>query len=258
LQHVQRQTVRFLKQLLKRVFGKEQPTFIFDLGQEDQQTLFCQDTCRGVCDDFDKGVSASSDGSTEKCSAGTAAPSAADIAAAANKTAAVLRSALERAGRHIRGATPALLLDEPTTIFGDLLSSGEGAWPSLADFHFGGGEQMQLDKKLDKKLLPLSGNGLSTEVPMGERLGRDMQAFPQNGHTLEVASNGHGELSPLAGSAGTSLELWPISQTNLLKSLPSAARWVEGSPPFFSRLLSRASSRLGGTVLLNSAKMLMR
>merc|ERR1712008_275252 len=134
LQHVRRKTIRFLKKLLKRVLGKQQHTFIFDLGQGDEEALFCQDTCRGICDDFDKGVSASPDASTEKCSAGTATPAAADISAAAKKTAEVLRGALERAGRHIRGATPALLLDEPTASLGDLLSSGSGAWPSLVDF----------------------------------------------------------------------------------------------------------------------------
>jgi len=257
LQRVRRQTLRFLKKLLKRAGGKDQHTFIFDFGEEEQEALFCQDTCRGICEDFDKGVSSSPDGNTETCAAGSAAASAADIAVAANKTAKVLRGALERAGQHIRGATPALLLDEPAVSLGDLLGSGSGAWPSLADFAFGGDEQMHLDQKL----LSFSGAAFSAGGSLGSHLGSDVQAFRSRDDTLaalQVASNGYGEPRHLAGSVGASLELRPMSKANLLKSLPSAARWAEGSPPFLDRLLSRAVSRLGGTALLRSAKILMR
>eukprot|EP00404_Azadinium_spinosum_P001913 CAMPEP_0180430318 /NCGR_PEP_ID=MMETSP1036_2-20121128/7823_1 /TAXON_ID=632150 /ORGANISM="Azadinium spinosum, Strain 3D9" /LENGTH=517 /DNA_ID=CAMNT_0022436047 /DNA_START=23 /DNA_END=1572 /DNA_ORIENTATION=- len=217
-----------------------------------------------------------------QCSVGTghaAVASAANATTAAERIAEALRLVFDRAGLRMgKEAAPLLLLgdasssnlDDTSWLLGDegatvesilgfdgldlgglegLFTSEESA-PQLLDM--GGGDMQFLD-------LDLAEAGAESDMRfegIEKLLAGPIAAGPVAAHVASAVVGDQPRSrppmtqpllpGPFSGGAGGSVEDLPLQplRQGLLKGLPEAARWAQGSPPFLERLRDRALLRL--------------
>mmetsp|Transcript_56315 Transcript_56315/g.180803 ORF Transcript_56315/g.180803 Transcript_56315/m.180803 type:complete len:600 (-) Transcript_56315:55-1854(-) len=253
LKETQREQLKFIKKLLKRLFGKGvQLEDVYDAGADEEEAAFCQDTCRGICDDFGQGMAPGHGNGTRATAVrGSGRPaevhaSPADaMEAAVQRATRVLSEALDRAGAQIRRAGPQLL-DAPVPGLEGLLGDGTG----VEQLGLGPAALLGADEDVD-----LHASGLP-ELFIGSQESDDLAMLFDGAEDEQPSAD---MLSPFGGNSdGEETLAWPVqgaaqqwpslglmpSRASLFQGVPAAARWAEGSPPFLQRLFDRASARL--------------